>query len=235
MRLYQIPFSHNCVKARHVLDLKGIDYEAVNINPALRGDVKRVSGQELVPVLVDGEETVSGSTPILLYLEQRHPDPPLLPDDSRQRAECVVLMDWADGTFMARVRRLAYFQGVSTPSRLGELFFPAMPAPARAVAGRIAARILRWRFGISAERNRSDEEAVRAAARTAVDRLAGAAHLVGDRLSLADVTLAAMTAPLQYAGVVVREDPYVQTLLAWGSRVLGDDFSPLEARAALPV
>jgi glutathione S-transferase len=37
MRLYQIPFSHNCRKARHVLDLKGIEYEAVNINPALRG------------------------------------------------------------------------------------------------------------------------------------------------------------------------------------------------------
>ena len=54
MRLFQIPFSHNCVKVRRVLDLKGLDYETVNINPALRRDVKRASGQELVPVLVDG-------------------------------------------------------------------------------------------------------------------------------------------------------------------------------------
>jgi glutathione S-transferase len=75
MRLYQIPFSHNCIKARHVLDLKGVEHEVVNINPALRGEVKRVSGQVLVPTLVDRGNVVSGSTPILLYLEEHRPSP----------------------------------------------------------------------------------------------------------------------------------------------------------------
>jgi glutathione S-transferase len=75
MRLYQIPFSHNCIKVRHVLDLEGIDHAVVNINPAPRGEVKRVSGQTLVPTLVDRGHVVSGSTPILLYLEEQRPEP----------------------------------------------------------------------------------------------------------------------------------------------------------------
>jgi glutathione S-transferase len=234
MRLFQIPFSHNCVKVRHVLDLKGARYEAVSINPAVRAEVKRLSGQTLVPVLVDRGHVVSGSTPILLYVEERFPDPPLLPGDPQERAECMLLMDWADGTFMAPARRLAYFQVLSVPGRLGEMFFPGMPPLAQRVAGRGAARVLRLRFGIDAARNRTDEQRARSAARVAVDRLAGAGHLVGDRLSLADITLAAMTAPLQYAGDV-RDDPHVGALLQWGEGVLGDDFTPLRAPAAAAV
>jgi glutathione S-transferase len=227
MRLFQIPFSHNCIKVRHVLDLKGITYETVNINPALRGEVKRVSGQELVPTLVDRGHVVSGSTPILLYLEEHHPDPALLPDEPQQWAECIALMNWADGTFMALTRRLAYFQVLSVPERLGQMFFPHMAPAAQRVAGRGSALVLRLRFGIDAERNRRDEESARRAARVAVDRLAGEEHLVGDRLTLADITLAAMTAPLQYTKPRVREDPHVEALLRWGSGVLGVDFTPL--------
>jgi glutathione S-transferase len=227
MRLYQIPFSHNCVKVRHVLDLKGVGYETVDINPALRGEVKRMSGQILVPTLIDGGHVVSGSTSIVLYIEARHHEPQLLPSDPEKRAECMVLMDWADGTFMALVRRLAYFQVLATPGRLGEMFFPGMASPVQRIAGSTAGRLLRASFGISAARNRRDEERARRAARVAVDRIAGADHLVGDRLTLADVTLAAMTAPLQYTSREVGDDPYVHTLLQWDARVLGADFSPL--------
>lgn len=231
MRLYQIPFSHNCIKVRHVLGLKGAEFEVSNINPALRGEVKRLSGQELVPVLVDRGHVVSGSTPILLHLEETRPDPPLLPEDPAERAECMVLMDWADGTFMALTRRLAYFQVLSAPGELGRLFFPEAPSPAQRVAGAAAAMVLRLRFGINERRNRTDEQTARRAARLALDRLAGAEHLVAARLTLADITLAAMSAPLQYASPAVRGDPDVRTLLDWGAAVLKGDFSPLPARA----
>ena len=235
MRLYQIPFSHNSVKVRHVIGLKGVEHEQVSINPALRGEVKRISGQELVPVLVDGEKVVSGSTPILLYLENRFPEPPLLPEDPQELAECRVLMDWADATFMALTRRLAYFQVLSAPGQLGELFFSGMPAPIKRIAGSGATVVLRLRFGISEERNRRDERSARHAARVAVDRLAGADHLIGDRLTLADITLAAMVAPIQYAGRELRSGPNVRTLLDWSSKILGGDFSPLPAPESVPV
>jgi glutathione S-transferase len=236
MRLYQIPFSHNSIKVRHVLDLKGVDHERESINPARRGEIKKISGQELVPVLVDGDKVVSGSTPILLYVEDRFPQPRLLPEDPQELAECRVLMDWADSTFMALTRRLAYFQVLSDPAQLGELFFPGKPAAAQRIAGRGSAMVLRRRFGINEERNRRDEASARHAACVAVDRLGGADHLIGGSLSLADITLAAMVAPLQYTRPEVRSDPHVRTLLDWSSGVLGKDFSPVgtPAPAAVP-
>ena len=231
MRLFQIPFSHNCVKVRRVLDLKGLDYATVNINPAVRRSVKRASGQELVPVLVDDGHTTAGSTQILLDVEARYPDPPLLPADERERAECVVLMHWADDAFMDLTRRMAYFLVLSgTGADLGKMFFPGRPAQLQRVGGAVAARVLRRRFGITEEQNRRDLESARAAARVAVDRLGGEAHLVGGQLTLADVTLAAMAAPLQFTAVA--DDPAVAQLLDWARGIMGDDFTPQQVRAA---
>jgi glutathione S-transferase len=224
MRLFQIPFSHNCVKVRRVLDLKGLDYTAVNINPAWRGDVKRVSGQELVPVLVDGGLAVSGSTPILLDIERRHPEPPLLPADARDRAECVVLMEWADATFMGLTRRMAYYQLLTSDADLGRLFFPRKPRALQLPMGKTAAQVLRRRFGISDAQNERDMERAREAARVSLDRLGDHDYLVAGALTLADVSLAAMAAPLQYTPVA--GDVHVARLLEWARGVMDDEFTP---------
>jgi len=60
----------------------------------------------------------------------------------------------------------------------------------------------------------------RRAAEAAVARLGGRDHLVGDTVTLADVALASMSAPLAVAVRSVREDPAVKQLLAWSNRVL---------------
>jgi glutathione S-transferase len=234
MRLFQIPFSHNCVKVRHVLDLKGLRYETVDINPLWRPDVLRASGQVLVPALIDGDRALSDSTPILLYLEEAYPDLQLLPQNGPERAECLVLMDWADATFMALTRRLAYFQVLSGPAEnLGGLFFPAISPGMKRGAGAVASLALRTRFGITAKRNRRDADEARRASRVAVERLGERAHLVGDRVTLADVTLAAMSAPLQYTRPEVSADPAVRRLLEWDSQILGRDFTPPLVSAAV--
>jgi glutathione S-transferase len=223
VRLFQIPFSHNCIKVRKALDLKGLEYERVNINPVLRRNVKRASGQELVPVLVDGGRAVADSTAILLYLEDRYPHPSLLPDEPEERAECLILEGWADETFMALTRRLAYWRVTAAPGRLGELFFPKAPGPARQLADRAGKWMLHRRLRMSEEQNRVDEREAPRAAEVAVARLAGGDHLVGDGITIADITLASMSAPLAIAAPAVREHTAVQELLAWGQRVLEID------------
>jgi glutathione S-transferase len=226
MRLFQIPFSHNCVKVRHVLQLKGIPHETVDINPLWRPDVFRASRQFLVPALVDDARAISDSTPILLYLEERYPQPSLLPADPAERAECLVLMDWADSTFMALTRRIAYYQVLSGPrSALGALFFPRAPQAVQRAGGTVAALALRTRFRVSDKHNREDVAKARREAATAVARIDGADHLVGDALTLADITLATMTAPLQYAAPEVTEDESVRQLLAWSETILGREYT----------
>ena len=53
-----------------------------------------MSGQELVPVLVDGERVLFDSPVILAHLEERFPEPPLYPADPARRAEVQVFLDW---------------------------------------------------------------------------------------------------------------------------------------------
>ena len=55
LRLYRIPFSTNVERVALALAHKGVDVEWVDIDPNDRSEVVRVSGQELVPVLVEGD------------------------------------------------------------------------------------------------------------------------------------------------------------------------------------
>lgn len=221
MKLIQIPFSHNCVKARIGLERKGLPYEVENVPPPDRRSVRAQSRQGLVPVLVDGDRAIADSTAILLYLEDKHPDPPLVPRDPARRADCLVLEDWADLAFMAVSRRIAYFNVMNTPGRLGSMFFPASRGLKRFVQERIARRLVTRRFRIAPERYPRDVAAARAAASLAVERIGAGPYLFGEAVTIADIALAAMAAPLA-ADREVASDRHVSALLAWGEPIIGE-------------
>lgn len=233
MKLLQIPFSHNCVKVRRVLELKGIPFEMENIVPVDRSGVYAASGQGLVPVLVDGDRTVADSTVILLHLEDRYPEPPLLPRDAVARAECLLLEDWADAAFMKMSRRIAYWRTLQAPGALESLFFPGAKGLGRWIKGGLARRAVAKRFDLSEGRNRLDEKEAIRVSRIAVSRLGGRPYLVGDSLTLADVTLASMCIPLIAGAPVVTEDPSVRALTDWSAGVLGDEIMEMY-RAIVP-
>jgi glutathione S-transferase len=80
-----------------VLDLKGIPYEIDPIVPFL-GDERfsAISPVRRVPVLIDDRVTLSDSTVICEYLEERHPEPALHPRDVVARARGRWLEEFAD-------------------------------------------------------------------------------------------------------------------------------------------
>ena len=95
IRLYRARFSTNVERVALALAHKGLEAESVWIDYADRSEVERVSGQGLVPVLVDDDGTVvTDSMEIVRHLEQRHPHPPLYPTDPARRAELLVFVDW---------------------------------------------------------------------------------------------------------------------------------------------
>jgi glutathione S-transferase len=94
LRLYRFPYSTNVERVALALAHKGLEVESVAVDPADRAPLRAVSGQDLVPVLVDGDEIVSDSTRILHHLEARFPDPPLFPADPARAAEVEVFLDW---------------------------------------------------------------------------------------------------------------------------------------------
>ena len=91
MKLYGFWRSLATYRVRVALALKGIAAEQVSIN-LLQGkqfsdEYKAVNPQSVVPALViDDGPPLFQSMAILEYLEETHPQPPLLPKDARGRA-----------------------------------------------------------------------------------------------------------------------------------------------------
>jgi maleylpyruvate isomerase len=92
VKLYHYFRSSASYRVRIALNLKGLAYEAVAVD--LRPPVSAHRSAEylalnpegLVPVLVDGERVFTQSLAIVEYLEETHPQPPLLPRDPAGRA-----------------------------------------------------------------------------------------------------------------------------------------------------
>jgi maleylacetoacetate isomerase len=90
MELYNFFRSSASYRVRIALALKGLDYEyrAVHLqkNEQMAESYAAVSASRLVPLLRDGEHTVTQSIAIMEYLEETHPEPPLLPKTPLERA-----------------------------------------------------------------------------------------------------------------------------------------------------
>ena len=90
MKLYGYFRSSAAFRVRIALNLKGLDYESGFIH-LRRGDQRQpaflgVNPQGLVPALETDGAVLVQSLPIIEYLEETHPSPPLLPADPKGRA-----------------------------------------------------------------------------------------------------------------------------------------------------
>jgi maleylacetoacetate isomerase len=90
VRLFNFHGSSASFRARIALRLKGIEFEYVPVRLRKREqegvEYRRLNPQGKVPLLVDGEVSVSQTVAIVEYLEEVKPEPPLLPRDAAGRA-----------------------------------------------------------------------------------------------------------------------------------------------------
>ena len=95
----------------------------VDVDPADRTPVEAISGQPLVPVLVEGDEIVSDSPLILRWLEIRYPEPRLYPSDPARRAEIQLFVDWFNGLWKRPPNLIAAEEEKPSPdaARIAEL------------------------------------------------------------------------------------------------------------------
>src|SRR5881628_3227997 len=79
------------------LDLKGVAYEIDPIIPFMGDDrFSRLSPLRRIPVLIDDQVTLSDSSVICQYLEDRYPEPSLYPRDVGARARARWFEEFAD-------------------------------------------------------------------------------------------------------------------------------------------
>jgi maleylacetoacetate isomerase/maleylpyruvate isomerase len=90
MELFNYFRSSASYRVRIALALKGLDYDYRPVHLARNEQTQEsyaaVSASRLVPLLRDGDAWVTQSMAIIEYLEETHPEPPLLPGDPLGRA-----------------------------------------------------------------------------------------------------------------------------------------------------
>ena len=92
MKLYTFFRSSASYRVRIAMNLKGLKYDHAPIHLRRSGgeqfspDYKAKNPQALVPTLKDGGRFLTQSLAIIEYLEERYPEPPLLPKDAADRA-----------------------------------------------------------------------------------------------------------------------------------------------------
>jgi maleylpyruvate isomerase len=92
MKLYSYFRSSASYRVRIALNLKNLRYDYVPIH-LLRGggeqfrpEYRKLNQGCVVPTLIDGDDVLQQSLAILEYLEETHPEPPLLPASPHERA-----------------------------------------------------------------------------------------------------------------------------------------------------
>ncbi len=92
MKLYSYWRSSASYRVRIALNFKELSYETLGVD--LRPPVSAqhspayaaLNPQQMVPTLIDGETVIGQSLAIVEYLDERYPQPPLLPPGASARA-----------------------------------------------------------------------------------------------------------------------------------------------------
>ena len=247
MTLYTIAMSHYSEKIRWLLDAAGLAYREVALTPALHVLPALLKGRRAttVPLLQIGRETVQDSTRIIEWLERQHLLSITLP--AARRDEIMALEERFDaiGKDVARYLYFAGFAHTDTILAMWTRF--ASPGQARVVriAYPLIKAVFRAKLDINAQAAARAERRIGETLAWLEQRLAdGRSHLVGDGLSVADITAAALLAPLAcpaehpvYGAAEFRDRMGRSTpaLCAWSQRPALDWVRRMYARHRGPV
>jgi len=98
IKLYDFTTSPNCQRVKVVLEEKALPYELVPVDLRKKEQKKpeylAMNPYGKVPVIVDGDTILYESCMINEYLDEKYPDPPLMPKDPAARARVRILIDY---------------------------------------------------------------------------------------------------------------------------------------------
>lgn len=198
-RLITIPFSHYCEKARWALDACGIAYEEDGHLPLFHyAATLRAGAKRTVPAMIDGKTVIPDSTPIIAWADARRPGT-LLPAADPDRADALALEDEFDRHLGPATRRWMYFQLLDRRD-LDHVLLANVPRwESTALRGTrpVAIAYLKRMLKIDAAGAvRSLDKIDDAFASVGALLGDGRRFLVGERFTVADLTFAALSAPV---------------------------------------
>jgi len=193
MKLYLNKLSPNVRRVRLTAAVLGLELEEQSIDFA-KGEHKApayiaINPNGAVPTLVDGEFVLTESRAIMQYLAAKKPESGLLPGDEAQRADVTRWQFWDASHFSPNVGSITFEKLIKPMMGIGE---PDM--------GKITDALVAFRrFAAVLDK-----------------RLDGRKFVVGDALTVADLTLASTLMYSKQTELPLAEFPHIDT---WFGRV----------------
>ena len=214
--LWQLELSHYNEKVRWALDHKRIHHVRRSLLPGLhRLTARRLTGDTpTTPVLTLDGRSIGDSSRIVAAIEERWPRPPLYPVDQAQRRRALELEEFFDEELGPHIRRAVYHELLPNPDSVVPLFAHGQPLAARILV-RAAFPVVRAGIRRILEIGADSAQRSREKTVSAMDRLeeeiGPSGYLVGDSLTVADITAAALfypvVRPAEFPYPMVRELP----------------------------
>ena len=102
--MYASPWSE---RVRWAFTFKSVAYEKQDYQPGVdEEEVKKLTGQAQVPVLLADDKVIPDSTAILNWLEDYRPQPALMPTSEQDQAQVVLWEELMDGVLGPQARML---------------------------------------------------------------------------------------------------------------------------------
>ncbi len=110
IKLYDFKSSPNCQRVKIVLAEKNLPYEIVPVDLRAQEqktpDYLKLNPHGKVPVLTDDDTVLYESCIINEYLEEKYPNPPLLPKEPGKKAKARILVDYGMAHFDSPYQKL---------------------------------------------------------------------------------------------------------------------------------
>ena len=110
IKLYDFKSSPNCQRVKVVLAEKNLPYEIVPVDLTKKEqknpDYLKLNPYGKVPVLTDDATVLYESLIINEYLEEKYPNPPLMPKDPAKKAKGRILVDFGMAHFDSAYQKL---------------------------------------------------------------------------------------------------------------------------------
>lgn len=220
MLLLQFSTSHYCRKARLVLAYKGINYQCENLTPGLHIlRVKPLTGLTTLPVLlpqIAGQpQAIADSTQIIKFLESYQPEPALFLPNPEHQSEAWMLEDWLDES-IGVATRFVYYQ---FRAGAGKEIDPSLMS-------QLVIQVVRKQYGINEATVRLATNRLNQSLVELSRRWQNREYLVGDRLSVADISAAALLSPLALIPTYRQEYPWLFDRIAQIHQICGEALPP---------
>jgi glutathione S-transferase len=191
MKLYQNPISHNCRRATIVAAHLGlpVELEAVDVTKGENKTPEYLADNPngMIPTLVDGDFTLWESRAIMQYLAAKKPEAGLLGANERERADVTRWLLWDASHLNRHVGAIMFEKVVKGLFKMGP--------PDEAVIKTAQEQVKRF-YGVLET------------------CLAGKTYLVGERLTIADLSVACAFTFADMVGVPLGDFPNIKAWLA---------------------